>query len=98
MEHGQFLLKAAARNMMSPAKWPRIPAVLAVIFRSVNTNIPIWQWPRLGLALLRAGPDGIDSRAIDREMVTGYITAEGADVLLPDWDAINPVLKDLFDQ
>jgi LCP family protein required for cell wall assembly len=96
MQQGQIVIKAAFRQMLNPLKWPRLPAVLAALSRSVDTNVPIWQWPRLGLALLRAGPGGIDSRTITREMVTPYVTDQGADVLLPDWDRINPLVKQMF--
>jgi hypothetical protein len=62
----------------------------------LDTNLPVFLWPRLGLAVLRAGPDGIDSRTINREMVYPWTTNEGANVLLPNWDAINPVLLEMF--
>ena len=48
------------------------------------------------MALLRAGPDGIDNRTITREMVNPWTTDQGANVLLPNWDAINPVLLEMF--
>jgi len=67
-----------------------------VFFQSVDTNIPAYLWPRLGLAVLRAGPDGIDNRTITREMVNPWTTDLGANVLLPNWDAINPVLMEMF--
>ena len=98
MQQGQIVIKSAFRQMLNPLEWPRLPAVLVALVRSVDTNVPIWQWPRLGLALLRLGPSGIDSRTISREMVTPYVTDQGADVLLPNWDRINPLLKAMFDQ
>lgn len=96
MQNGQFLLKAAFKQMLNPLSWVRIPAVAGVFFRSVDTNIPVFLWPRLGLAVLRAGPDGIDNRTITREMVNPWTTDQGANVLLPIWDAINPVLLEMF--
>lgn len=96
MEHGQLLLKAGFKQMLSPASWPRIPAMARVALNSVETNLPVYLWPRLGLAALRAGPDGIDNRTINREMVTSWTTDSGANVLLPNWDAINPVLLEMF--
>jgi LCP family protein required for cell wall assembly len=96
MEQGQIVIKSAFRQMLNPLKWPRLPAVLVALSQSVDTNIPIWQWPRLGLALLRLGPGGIDSRTITREMVTPFVTVQGADVLLPNWERINPVVKEMF--
>lgn len=98
MQNGQFLLKAAFKQLLSPASWPRIPAIFNVTLRAMDTNIPVFLWPRLGLALLRAGPGGIDNRTINRDMVTPWTTNQGAMVLLPNWDAINPVLMEMFGQ
>jgi hypothetical protein len=65
--------------------------------RSVDTNLPFWQWPRLGLAFLRAGLENrLESRSIQREMTTPYITEGGANVLLPDWDLILPYVAEYF--
>jgi polyisoprenyl-teichoic acid--peptidoglycan teichoic acid transferase len=98
MEHGQLVMKAALKEMLNPLKWVRLPAVLLAAGRVFDTNLPWWQWPRLILALLRAGPNGMDSRIINRDMVTSFTTDQGAMVLLPDWSKINPVLKDMFGQ
>jgi len=96
MAHGQLLLKAAVRQMLSPASWPRLPAVLLAASRVVDTNVPSWLWPRLALALVRAGPEGIETRVLDRTMVTPFTTSGGANVLLPNWDAIRPLVQELF--
>ena len=52
--------------------------------------------PRLGFALLRAGPDGIDKHIISHQMVTDFTTSQGASVLSPNWDLINPMIKGIF--
>jgi polyisoprenyl-teichoic acid--peptidoglycan teichoic acid transferase len=96
MAHGQLMLKALLKNMGNPLKWPRLPAVARAFFASVDTNIPALLWPRLGLALLRAGPDGVESYQVSREMVTPYITNQGANVLLPNWALINLLVKQVF--
>jgi LCP family protein required for cell wall assembly len=96
MKHGQLFLKAMWREVLNPATWPRLPAALAAFDRSFDTNIPVWQWPRIGLAMLRAGPDGIDNRVIDREMVTPFTTSGGAQVLNPNWSKIDPVIREMF--
>jgi hypothetical protein len=56
----------------------------------------LWELPRLVLALLRAGPEGIDGRTITRAMVRPFVTGQGALVLDPNWDIINPVLMEMF--
>jgi LCP family protein required for cell wall assembly len=98
MEQGQILVKALLRQALHPAKWPRLPAAGLAFLRSVDTNLPVWQFPRLALAVLRAGPDGIDNRIIPREMVTPYITDQGANILLPNWGEINTLVAEMFDQ
>lgn len=96
MSHGQLMIKALLKNMLNPLKWPRLPGVARAFFASVDTNLPVWLWPRLGLALLRAGPGGVESYQITREMVTPFITDQGASVLLPNWPVINLLVEEVF--
>lgn len=98
MGHAQVFLRAALNHVLDPRTWPRLPAAFLATQEFVNSNVPIWQMPRLLVAFARTGIEGIDMRSIDRTMVTGTTTAEGAQVLLPDWSAINPILLELFDQ
>jgi len=96
MAQGQLMIRAMFRNLLNPLKWIRLPAVLRAFFNSVDTNLPAWLWPRLGVAVLRAGPGGIDSHVINREMTTGFTTSEGAMVLAPNWPAINELVSQVF--
>lgn len=96
MAHGQLMIRALMRNLLNPFKWPRLPAVTAAVVRSVDTNLPVWLWPRLGVAVLRLGPAGIDSKIIRREMTTPFVTNEGAQVLAPKWDLILPLIDEIF--
>jgi LCP family protein required for cell wall assembly len=98
MSRGQLFLKSLGKQMLNPGSWEHIPNLALVIMDSVETNIPFWLWPRLGFALLRAGPDGIDSQVISREMVNPFTTSGGAQVLAPNWDNINPMLMEMFGQ
>jgi polyisoprenyl-teichoic acid--peptidoglycan teichoic acid transferase len=98
MQHGQIFIRSVEKQLLSPLTWPRWPAVISAALRAIDTNIPVWLWPRLGLALVRAGSTGIDGRTITREMVTPFTTSGGAAVLQPEWDRINPVLKEMFGQ
>jgi len=96
MEHGQLMIKSIIKQMMRPSKLVRLPLVLRALFRSVDTDIPIWLWPRLAFMVLRLGTDGIDNRTINRDMVTPFTTSEGAQVLAPNWELINPVVDEIF--
>lgn len=98
MARGQLFLKSIGKQMLSPDYWPRVPQTMLAVFNSVDTNIPMWLWPRLALAVLRSGTDGIDARVVSRDMVTPFTTSGGAQVLDPNWDKINPVLMEMFGQ
>jgi LCP family protein required for cell wall assembly len=96
MAQGQILLRGIMRELLKPAAWDNLPAFFVAVQDATDMDIPVWQWPRLGLAFLRAGPGGIDSRVIDREMVTPFTTSGGAQVLRPNWEAIKPLLEEMF--
>lgn len=96
MERGQVLIKAAIKQMTLPTNWDRIPAVVQAISQSIDSNIPFWMWPRIAFAFLRTGVDNIDNQTITREMVTPFTTSEGANVLLPQWDLIKPLVNQMF--
>jgi len=98
MKQGQILIVATIKKMASPSGLIKIPLVLIETLRATETNIPWWLVPRLGLALLRSPSTGIDNRTINRDMVTPFTTTEGAQVLAPNWDFINPVLLEMFGQ
>jgi polyisoprenyl-teichoic acid--peptidoglycan teichoic acid transferase len=98
MNQGQVVILAAARQMLNPLTWPRLPAVAATFLRVVDTDLPFWEWPRVAFALLRAGPDGADHRTIPREMVTPFTTSGGAQVLQPKWDLIRSLVQIMFEK
>ncbi len=98
MQRGQIFLKSVWRQVTKPGNLSRFPAALQAASGAVDQNVPLWLWPRLGFALLRLGPDKIDARSINREMVNPFITSGGADVLGPNWKKINPVLMEMFGQ
>jgi LCP family protein required for cell wall assembly len=96
MLRGQILLSAILGKALQPAQWDTLPPFLFSLTQVVDTNIPIWQWPRLSFAFLRALLFGMDSRTITREMVQPFQTSQGAQVLAPNWEAIDPLLKEMF--
>jgi polyisoprenyl-teichoic acid--peptidoglycan teichoic acid transferase len=96
MARGQLMMKSMIRQLARPLTWPRLPVVAVAGLQAIDTNLPVWHWPRIGLALLRAVPDGIDNRTISREMVVPFQTDGGAQVLGPNWEQIRPVVRELF--
>ena len=93
MSQAQIFIRSFALEMLNPAVWLRLPEIIPAALAAVDTNLPIWLWPRLGLALARASLTGVDSYAIDRSMVTPFVTSEGAQVLLPNWAAIYELVE-----
>jgi polyisoprenyl-teichoic acid--peptidoglycan teichoic acid transferase len=96
MKRTQILILSLAARALQPDSWPRLPGFVYSALQAVDTNIPLWQIPRLVFALVRAPFFGIDSRVISREMVVPFQTSAGAQVLAPNWDAINPILLEMF--
>ena len=84
------------RELLKPSAWANLPTLIGAVREAAEIDIPAWQWPRLGLAFLRAGSNGIEWRVIDHEMVTPFTTSGGAQVLRPNWAAIKPVLDEFF--
>jgi LCP family protein required for cell wall assembly len=96
MVRAQILLAAMFRKAIDPAHWMSLPQFVSSITSVIDTNIPLWQWPRLLFALARAFVSGIDSQTITRDMVVPFQTSQGAQVLAPNWEAINPLLRRMF--
>ena len=96
MRRAQILLSAAFGRVLKPSHLPNLPQFFLRLTQVIDTNIPLWQWPRLLFALLRAFIFGIDSQTITHDMVNPFQTSQGAQVLAPDWDAIRPLLAGMF--
>jgi polyisoprenyl-teichoic acid--peptidoglycan teichoic acid transferase len=97
-ERQQLVLQAIFRRLLSPAAWPRLPLVAAEAARVLDTDLTVIDIVRLAPTLLRVGPDGLDRRVIQGNMVQPHTTEGGASVQLPVWQAINPVLMEMFGQ
>lgn len=96
MADGELFIKAAAQQMLNPLTWVRLPLILAALPKAIDTNIPATRIPALALAVLRVGPANIDTNTLPREDTTPFTTSAGAQVLLPNWDLINPLVEKVF--
>jgi len=92
MNQAQVFVKSFAHEMLNPATWLRLPEIIPLALEAVDTNLPIWLWPRLGLALVRASFSGLETYIIDRTMVTSAVTSDGAQILIPNWPAIHELV------
>jgi len=98
MDRGQIFLRGLVTSAVAPENLLHFPEVIRVGFGTLETDIPVILLPKFGLLLLLVGPDGIDGRIISREMVSPFTTNQGAQVLEPRWDLINPMLLEMFGQ
>jgi polyisoprenyl-teichoic acid--peptidoglycan teichoic acid transferase len=98
MGRAQILLRSLMVTALSPVSIPKWPQMALVGLNAVETDIPIYLWPKYAITLLLVGMEGIDGRTITREMVFPFTTSGGAQVLEPRWDLINPVLLEMFGQ
>lgn len=97
MQHGQIFILSMGKKMLNPLSWTRIPGAMIALVQAMDTNLPVWQWPRVGFAMLRAVIfSGFDTRSIPREATTSWVTDGGAQVLLPNWDLIRPLIREMF--
>jgi LCP family protein required for cell wall assembly len=96
MQRAQIFIKGLWQKVFDQALWRNIPEILPLVFEMVDTNIPWHKWIYLGVTMLRVGQDGIDTRVITREMTFPFTTENGAQVLAPNWQVINPVILEMF--
>ncbi len=95
-KRGQMFISAAFKKMISPLNWVKIPAVWKAVSNTIQTDVPVYLYPRLAYSLAFSAIKGFDSQSISRDMVTPFLTDQGAQVLLPNWDLINPLVKSIF--
>ncbi len=96
MERGQLLVKSALAELKRPVNWTKLPKFTSSLLKSMETDIPFWLYPRIFLSLLLAGERGINAQTISRDMVVPNTTSGGAQVLIPVWEKINPLIDELF--
>ncbi len=95
-KHGQIFIESVVKYMLNPARWVRIPAVITTTLQAVDSNIPFYAWPRIFYGLAFSAVFGFETNTLDRNWVTPWVTDEGAQVLIPNWEMINPVVQEIF--
>ncbi|KAF0109731.1 MAG: LytR family transcriptional protein [Chloroflexi bacterium] len=95
-QRGQLFISSALKETLNPLKWARLPIVFTATAQAIDTNLPVWLWPRVGYGVLFSALKGFDAQTLDREMITPWATDQGAQVLLPNWDKMNPLVDGLF--
>ncbi|MEA5079599.1 MAG: LCP family protein [Anaerolineaceae bacterium] len=93
----QIFLKGAMKKMLNPINWWRIPGMMKAISSSITSNVPLIYYPRVAYTMLFSYVKGFDMQTLDRNtMVTPWVTNEGAQVLVPVWENIAPLIQKYF--
>lgn len=92
----QQVLHALVVKALQPATWPRLPAAWVVARSYFLTDLSEVDLATIFLAVMLVGPQGLESYAIDEGMTIPYVTESGAQVLLPRWEAILPLIENIF--
>jgi LCP family protein required for cell wall assembly len=95
-ERQQRVVIALAGRLSGPRGWTRLPAVFGAVIRHVDTDLGLGELLQLAFTGLRVGPDGIEHHVIDREMTRPWTAPTGGAVLLPLWEAIDPLVEEVF--
>jgi LCP family protein required for cell wall assembly len=91
----QFL-KAMWDQMKSPDIVPKIPGLWSALSDSYKTNLGLGDVLSLAPVALELERQRIRSRYIGRSQTSGWTTAEGWQVLLPDYERIQQVVASLY--
>lgn len=91
----QQVIKAALQKATSPGYLPRLFSLFTLVESEVKTSLNRWSLIGLGIEGLGADIGAIDQRRIDESMVE-YRSVNGAQVLIPNWERITPLVTDLF--
>jgi anionic cell wall polymer biosynthesis LytR-Cps2A-Psr (LCP) family protein len=92
----QQVVIALARRLSNPVNWPRLLAMMRAVIEHVDTDVGLGGLIQLAVTGLRVGPDGMEHHVIDRDMTRPWTTPTGGAVLLPRWEAIDPLVEDVF--
>jgi len=92
----QQIFVALVKKLTRPSGWFLIPRVYQAFQNAVETDLSVRDIARLALAWQRAGEDGVEKIVIDRTLTTPFRTAQGAAVLLPRWELIQPLVQTQF--
>jgi len=92
----QQVLLALKQQGLSLNILSRLNDIIKQLSGAVKTDLTPLQVTSLVQLAKDIGPTGIQSLLIEPPLVNPFITAAGADVLLPDWTQIRPKITKLF--
>jgi LCP family protein required for cell wall assembly len=92
----QQILVALANKMTQLSSLFRASRVYKALQNAVESDLSTRDLFRLALAWRRAGEGSLEQIVIDETLTTPFLTPQGAAVLLPQWEHINPLIKAQF--
>lgn len=92
----QQILIALAKKVISPSGLFSASRARRAFQEAVETDLSTRDLIRLALAWQRAGESGLEQIIIDHTLTTPFRTAQGAAVLLPQWELIHPLVERQF--
>jgi len=75
---------------------PKVPSLISQFRDSVKTDLSANDIINLARIASQIETENIMARSIDENMVTGWITPQGGDVLIPKRDEIRKVVEEMF--
>lgn len=97
-ERQQQVLSALVKQLTRPENWWRLPGVYLAILQNIDTDLTPLDIALLGPAVVWVGPDGIDRQVLSQGFTSNETLDNGAEVVMPDWDAINALVEVMFRQ
>ena len=98
MGRQQNLITAARTELFSNERIVRFPLLLEQFNQIVETDLTLTEQLFLLRDLYLLNDVPVNARVIEPPLVYNYVTEGGAQVLLPNWTLVRPVLEEMFGQ
>jgi len=92
----QLILLAIRKKALCPSSIVRWPALASTVLDGVKTDLGLGGLARLAFLAARMDLSNLQQVVLEHPLVSSYTRADGAAVLLPRWDLINPVIGEMF--
>lgn len=95
----QQLLIALKQQVLHPSTLLHLPVLLSALQQAVSTNFPYTDLTYLGRLVMTAPKSHVQHLGLNyaNNSVSNYVTAGGADVLLPNWSQIHWIAHRTFE-
>ncbi|HSJ58809.1 MAG TPA: LCP family protein [Anaerolineae bacterium] len=95
-ERQQLILLAALEKARSSRVFRTLPDLVFRLAGSVHTDLTLAELVNLAALAAQIDPSDVERQVLREPLVTPHRRENGAAVLLPQWDLIDPVIEELF--